>query len=57
MSERPSGPARNTTAPPVMANGHFAAVGDNTDAAVYEHGVQVIDEDKEFKYGHPGYSS
>lgn len=57
MSERPSGPARNTTAPPVMANGHFAAIGDNTDAASYEHGVQVIDEDKEFKYGHPGYSS
>lgn len=36
-----------------MANGHFAAVGDNNDAASYEHGVQVIDENKEFKYGHP----
>lgn len=50
MSERPSGLARNPTAPPVMANGHFAAVGDNGDAASYEHGVQVIGENKEFKY-------
>lgn len=53
MSDRPSGLARNPTAPPVMSNGHFAAVGDNTDAASYEHGVQVIDEDKEFKYVTP----
>jgi hypothetical protein len=30
-------------------NGHFSAVGDEP-AATYEHGVQVIDEDKEFKY-------
>ena len=34
-----------------MANGHFATVADQGDAASYEHGVQVIDEDKEFKYG------
>lgn len=53
MSERPPGLARNPTAPPVMANGHFAAIGDNNDAASYEHGVQVIDENKEFKYAHP----
>jgi hypothetical protein len=30
-------------------NGHFAAVGDSPSAGSYEHGVQVIDEDKEFK--------
>jgi hypothetical protein len=36
-----------------MANGHFATVGDNGDSASYEHGVQVIDENKEFKYGSP----
>lgn len=30
-------------------NGHFAAVGDAPTKAQYEHGVQVIDEDKEFK--------
>ncbi|TGJ86082.1 hypothetical protein E0Z10_g2711 [Xylaria hypoxylon] len=29
-------------------NGHFAAVGDAPTVAQYEHGVQVIDEDKEF---------
>lgn len=51
MSERPSGLGRNPTAPPVMANGHFATIGDNAEAAAaYEHGVQVIDGDKEFKY-------
>ncbi|KAJ6160583.1 hypothetical protein N7470_003979 [Penicillium chermesinum] len=38
---------RNPTAPPVMANGHFATA-DQGDAAAYEHGVQVIDENKEF---------
>jgi len=50
MSERPSGLGRNPTAPPIMANGHFSTVGDNGDSASYEHGVQVIDENKEFKY-------
>ncbi|KAI0455984.1 RHD3/Sey1 [Xylaria acuta] len=29
-------------------NGHFAAVGDAPTKAQYEHGVQVVDEDKEF---------
>lgn len=52
MTERPSGLGRSPTAPPIMANGHFAAVGDQSDPAAYEHGVQVIDENKEFKYGH-----
>jgi hypothetical protein len=32
-------------------NGHFASIGDNREVADYEHGVQVIDEEKEFKYG------
>jgi len=30
-------------------NGHFAAVGDEPAARHYEHGIQVIDEDKQFK--------
>ncbi|KAI1388282.1 root hair defective 3 GTP-binding protein [Hypoxylon trugodes] len=29
-------------------NGHFSAVGDAPTKAHYEHGIQVIDEDKEF---------
>ncbi|KAI1019547.1 hypothetical protein LB505_000452 [Fusarium chuoi] len=29
-------------------NGHFSAVGEAPGAGSYEHGVQVIDEDKEF---------
>jgi hypothetical protein len=31
-------------------NGHFAAVGDASTKQHYEHGIQVVDEDKEFKY-------
>jgi hypothetical protein len=30
-------------------NGHFASVGDTPSKAQYEHGIQVIDADKEFK--------
>ena len=30
-------------------NGHFAAVGDKPGTGDYEHGVQVIDEEKDFK--------
>jgi hypothetical protein len=29
-------------------NGHFAAVGEEPTARQYEHGIQVIDEDKQF---------
>jgi hypothetical protein len=37
------------TAPDKMAvNGHFASAGQNG-RANFEHGIQVIDEDKEFK--------
>lgn len=32
------------------SNGHLASVGTASDKAAYEHGVQVIDENKEFKY-------
>lgn len=31
-------------------NGHMAGVGDKPTSANFEHGVQVIDGDKEFKY-------
>lgn len=36
-----------------MGNGHFATIGADADAASYEHGVQVIDENKEFKCASP----
>lgn len=53
MAERrPSGLERSPTAPPVLSNDHFASIGGQGDTASYEHGVQVIDGDKEFKYGH-----
>lgn len=36
-------------------NGHFSTVGDKPgDVGSYEHGVQVIDEDKDFKYASRG---
>jgi hypothetical protein len=34
-------------------NGHFAGVGDAPTKEQYEHGIQVIDEEKEFKYMQP----
>ena len=33
-----------------MMNSHFAGVGENAPKEAYEHGIQVIDEDKMFKY-------
>lgn len=30
-------------------NGHFSAVGDTPADGTYDHGVQVIDEEKDFK--------
>jgi hypothetical protein len=43
---------KTLTAPEGMAvNGHFASAGQNG-SANFEHGVQIIDENKEFKYGH-----
>jgi hypothetical protein len=32
-----------------MMNSHFAPVGEAPTQEQYEHGIQVIDEDKEFK--------
>ncbi|KAF7934141.1 uncharacterized protein EAE97_008501 [Botrytis byssoidea] len=47
--ERPSAGARFPTAPSVMTmNGNFASVGDAPTNEQYEHGIQVIDEQKEF---------
>lgn len=47
---RPAAANRSLTAPDKMeVNGHFASVGQNGKAD-FEHGIQVIDEDKEFKY-------
>ena len=41
---------RSLTAPDKMnVNGHFASAGQNGKAD-FEHGIQIIDEDKEFKY-------
>lgn len=46
---RPFPANRAYTAPDKMAvNGHFASAGQNG-TANFENGVQVIDEDKEFK--------
>ena len=50
MSGRPRAASRSTTAPSTLPiNGHFASIGDHDDPLVYEHGVQVIDEAKQFK--------
>jgi hypothetical protein len=50
-ARRPSAASRFPTAPSVMTmNGHFAGVGDAPTKEQYEHGIQVIDEEKEFKY-------
>ncbi|KAI9790118.1 MAG: Dynamin-like GTPase that mediates homotypic ER fusion [Piccolia ochrophora] len=47
---RPGGSIRHPTAPTVMTvNGHFASVtGDAPTKEQYKHGIQVVDEDKEF---------
>ena len=38
----------------MSTNGHFASIGDRSNkAASYEHGVQVVDEEKDFKYTLP----
>ncbi|KAJ4992805.1 Protein sey1 [Stagonosporopsis vannaccii] len=42
------GNVRHPTAPGMMMNAHFANVGDDASNQAYEHGVQVIDEDKVF---------
>ena len=48
-NRRPS-TARHPTAPAAMAvNGHFANMGENATSEQYEHGIQVINEDQNFK--------
>lgn len=48
-SRRPQSNFRSPTAPSVMTmNGHFGAVGDNPTKETFEHGIQVIDEEKVF---------
>jgi hypothetical protein len=42
------GNVRHPTAPSIM-NSHFAGVGEDASEEAYEHGIQVIDEDKVFK--------
>ena len=44
------GTVRHPTAPSMMMNSHFAGVGDNVDKEAYGHGIQVVDEEKVFKY-------
>ena len=44
------GNVRHPTAPSLMMNAHFAGVGENAPRDAYEHGIQVVDEDKVFKY-------
>ncbi|KAI9864750.1 MAG: Dynamin-like GTPase that mediates homotypic ER fusion [Vezdaea acicularis] len=41
----------------MTVNGHFASVGDVATKTQYEHGIQVIDEDKEFNSDLPTYLS
>lgn len=49
QAHRPSISMRSATAPEMAnVNGHFASAGQNGHAD-FQHGVQVIDEDKEFK--------
>lgn len=56
--ERPSAAARHPTAPTVMTmNSHFAGAGDDLDSAAFEHGVQIIDGDKNFNPNVPQYLS
>ncbi|KAI5367884.1 Putative P-loop containing nucleoside triphosphate hydrolase [Septoria linicola] len=46
---RPSAAARALTSPPTMnPNGHFAGADGDLSKGDFEHGVQIIDSDKEF---------
>ncbi|KAF2269011.1 GTP-binding protein Sey1 [Lojkania enalia] len=44
---RPSN-VKHPSAPSLMMNSHFASVGEEASKEAYEHGIQVIDEDKAF---------
>ena len=45
---RPS-TVKHPSAPSLMMNSHFASVGEAASKEQYEHGIQVIDEEKAFK--------
>ncbi|KAL8748026.1 MAG: hypothetical protein Q9190_000176 [Brigantiaea leucoxantha] len=46
---RPPTSTRHPTAPSIMTvNGHFANVGEKPTKELFEHGIQVINEDQEF---------
>ena len=48
---RPSSNTRHPTAPSIMSvNGHFANMGEKPTKEQYERGIQVINENQEFKY-------
>jgi protein SEY1 len=47
---RPQTNGRHPTAPTVLTmNGHFASIGEDASQEQYSHGIQVIDEDQNFK--------
>ncbi|KAK5688101.1 Dynamin-like GTPase that mediates homotypic ER fusion [Elasticomyces elasticus] len=46
-ARRPSANQRHPTAPSIM-NGHFAGIGENANPADFEHGVQIVDQEKNF---------
>ena len=46
------GAGRQITAPSIIMNGHFGGSGEDAD---FEHGVQIIDEDKNFNDNLPQY--
>lgn len=51
---RPS-TTRQATAPSKIMNGHFGGSGDNLSAKDFEHGIQIIDQDKVFNPNLPQY--
>lgn len=42
--------AQSLSTPGKIMNGHFASVGEAASREQYENGIQIIDEDKVFKY-------
>ncbi|KAK4990731.1 Dynamin-like GTPase that mediates homotypic ER fusion [Elasticomyces elasticus] len=56
-SRRPISPQKHPSAPSVLTNmnGHFASMGKNGTEDNYEHGIQLIDEDKNYNDNLPVY--
>jgi hypothetical protein len=47
---RPPTYSRQSMGPSVMSvNGHFSSVGEAATTDQYDHGIQIIDEDQNFK--------